>query len=64
MGTAALSPGKKLQGRKPNHSTPSSVEVKNGGAKFPLPNTSSCHDASLIKHRDKKMMKNDTVLEL
>jgi hypothetical protein len=34
-------PGMKRPGREADHSLPSSVEVKNGGAILPLPDTSS-----------------------
>jgi hypothetical protein len=37
----AISSGVKRQGREADHSPPSSVEVKNGGAIAPLPHTSS-----------------------
>jgi hypothetical protein len=36
-----LSPGVKWPGREADHSPPSSVEVKSGGAMPPLPHTSS-----------------------
>jgi hypothetical protein len=48
----APSLGVKLQGREADHSSPSSVEVKNSGTKSPLPHTSSWCGAYLIKHRD------------
>jgi hypothetical protein len=40
-----FSPGVKRPGRETDHSFPSSVEVKNGGAIPPLPIMSSCPDA-------------------
>jgi hypothetical protein len=48
----ALSPGVKRPGREANHSPPSSVDVKNGGAIPPPSDMSSWRGASLIKHRD------------
>jgi hypothetical protein len=42
MGTGALFPGAKRQMREADHSPPSSAEVKNGRAIFPLPHMSSC----------------------
>jgi hypothetical protein len=53
MGTGAFSPGVKRPGREANHSPPSSAEVKYCGTAPPLPNTSSCRGAQLIKHRVK-----------
>jgi hypothetical protein len=44
MGTGGSSPGTKRQGREAGHS-PSSSEVKNGGAIPPLPHMSSWHSA-------------------
>jgi hypothetical protein len=46
------SPGVKRPGRETDRSLPSSAEVKNGGTIPPLPDTSSWHSTSLIKHRD------------
>jgi hypothetical protein len=46
-------PGALSLGSKPDQSTPSSTEVKDGGAISPLPHKSSWHSAWLIKHRDK-----------
>jgi hypothetical protein len=43
----ALSPGGEA-----DHSPPSSIEVKNGGAIPPLPNMSSWNSYYLIKHRE------------
>jgi hypothetical protein len=37
VGTGVLSPGLKWPGREADHSPPSSVAVKNGGATRPLP---------------------------
>jgi hypothetical protein len=37
MGTEAVPPGVKRQGREADHSPPSSAQVKNGGAIPPLP---------------------------
>jgi hypothetical protein len=48
----AISPGVKRPGREADHSSPSSAEVKNGGAIPPLPPMSSWHSAKLIKHRE------------
>jgi hypothetical protein len=44
-GTGAFFPVIKRQGRDADHSSPSSAEVKNGGAILPLPHTSSWHSA-------------------
>jgi hypothetical protein len=44
--------GVKRPRRVSDHSSPSSAEVKNGGAIPPLPYTSSWRGVSLIKHRD------------
>jgi hypothetical protein len=41
MGTGAIFPGVKRQGREADHSPTSSAEVKNGGAIPPIPDTSS-----------------------
>jgi hypothetical protein len=50
MGTGTLSPGVKRPGCEDDHSLPSSVDIKNGGAKPPLP---TCfHGVVLITHRD------------
>jgi hypothetical protein len=46
-----LSPEVKRPEREADHSPPSNVEVKKGGAIPPLPHTSSWRDAYLIKHR-------------
>jgi hypothetical protein len=43
--------GAKRPVREANQSPQSIAEVKNGGAMPPLPDTSSCHGAKLIKHR-------------
>jgi hypothetical protein len=48
----ALSLGLKQQWLEAYHSCPSSVEVKNGGATPSLPPMSSCHAASVTKHRN------------
>jgi hypothetical protein len=48
----AISPEVKRPGSEVDHSPPSSVEVKNGGAIPQLPRTSSWCSASLIKHKD------------
>jgi hypothetical protein len=48
----ALSSGVKRPRHESDHSPTSNAEVKNGGAILPLPHTSSCHSAYLIKHRD------------
>jgi hypothetical protein len=48
----ALSPGGKATEYEPDHSPPSTTEVKNGGALPPLPHTSSWLNDSFIKHRD------------
>jgi hypothetical protein len=45
MGTGGSESGIKRQGREANQSPPCSVEVKNGGAIFPLPHMSSGHSA-------------------
>jgi hypothetical protein len=52
MGAETPSPGVKRQWREADHSLSSSAEVRNGGAKPPLPHMSSWHGAYLIKHRD------------
>jgi hypothetical protein len=52
MGTGDSFPGDKAAGHEADHSPPSSVEFKNGGAMPPLPHTSSWHSAWSIKHRD------------
>jgi hypothetical protein len=49
----AVSPGVKRQGRESDHQFLSSAEVKNCGAKRPLPLISSWLAALLIKHRIK-----------
>jgi hypothetical protein len=59
----------KRPGRKADHSTPSSAEVKNSRAVTPLPCTSSWRGASFIKHRDNftfyyKMIFQDLVLNI
>jgi hypothetical protein len=41
----AISPGVKRPGSEADHSSPSSAEVKNGGAIPPLPHMSSWHGA-------------------
>jgi hypothetical protein len=41
----AVSPGVAQQEREGDHSSPSSAEVKNGGAVLPLPHTSSWRGA-------------------
>jgi hypothetical protein len=43
--------GGKAAGREADYSSPSSVEVKNDGARPQLPHMSSLHSAYLIKHR-------------
>jgi hypothetical protein len=48
----ALSLGVKRSGLEAHHSTPSSAEVKNGGAIPTTCDTSSWRGAKLIKHRD------------
>jgi hypothetical protein len=40
----ALSPGLKRQDRESDNSSPSSAEIKNDGARAPLPHTSSWCD--------------------
>jgi hypothetical protein len=45
MGTGALSPEVKRPGREIHHSSPSSAEIKNGGAIPPLLRMSSWHGA-------------------
>jgi hypothetical protein len=52
MDTGSISLGVKRQGRETDRSTPSSAEVKNGGAIPLLPHTSSWRVAQLFKHRD------------
>jgi hypothetical protein len=52
MGTEDISPGIKGQEGESDHSPPSSVEAKNGGAILPRPYTSSWHGAEVIKHKD------------
>jgi hypothetical protein len=52
MRTGCFSPKVKQPGREADHQPPSNVEIKNGGAIPPLPNTSSWRGAQLIKHRD------------
>jgi hypothetical protein len=47
-----VSPGVKRQGSEAYHSPPSSTGIKNGGAIFPLPHTSSRRGGLLIKLRD------------
>jgi hypothetical protein len=49
----AVSLGVNLPGRKTDRSSPSSAKVKNFGAIPPLPHTSSCRYAKLIKNRDR-----------
>jgi hypothetical protein len=51
MSTGGSFPGVKRPGRVPDQSPPSSAEVKNDGAKPPLPHVFSWHSAYLIKHR-------------
>jgi hypothetical protein len=48
----ALSTGVKRQGLEADHSPPSSVEVKNGGAIISIPNTPSWRGAKLIKYKE------------
>jgi hypothetical protein len=48
----ALSLGIKGSWREADHSPPSTVEVRDDGAIPPVPHTSSCHVAWLIKHRE------------
>jgi hypothetical protein len=45
MSTGRTFPGDKAQGREADHSPPSSVEVKNGGAIPPFPHMSLWHSA-------------------
>jgi hypothetical protein len=45
-------PGVKRPGSEADHSPPSSIKMKNGGAVLPLPRVSSWHSAKLIKHRN------------
>jgi hypothetical protein len=49
---SVLPPGVKRQGHEADHSSPSSAEVKNGGAIPPLPHMSSLYFVSFIKQRD------------
>jgi hypothetical protein len=48
----ALSTGVKRLGHEADHSSPSSADVKNGGAVPPLPHMFSWHCVSFIKQRD------------
>jgi hypothetical protein len=43
--SGALSSRVKLRGREADHSSPSTAEIKNGGATSPLPHTSSWRGA-------------------
>jgi hypothetical protein len=52
MGTGGSSPEVKGQGYEADHSSPSSVKVRNGGAIPPHPHTPLWHGAKLIKHRE------------
>jgi hypothetical protein len=52
MGTGGSFSEVKCPGREADHSPRSRAEVKNVGAITPLPNTSPCRSAKLIKHRD------------
>jgi hypothetical protein len=52
MNTGDISSRIKRPGREVDRSPPSSAEVKNGGAIYPFPHTSSWRGAQLIKHTD------------
>jgi hypothetical protein len=51
-GGGAVSPGLKRPGREADRSPPYSDEIKNVGARPPLPNMSSWRVPYLIKHRE------------
>jgi hypothetical protein len=55
MGVWGDLPGSKAPGHEADHSPPTSVEVRNGGAIPPFP-----HLSSLIKHRDNFIFCNNT----
>jgi hypothetical protein len=52
IGSRTYNPGVMRQGREAEHISPTSAEVKNGGAILLLPHASLCHTAKIIKHGD------------
>jgi hypothetical protein len=52
VGLGTYFPGVTQQGREADHSSPSSAEIKNGGATPQHPHMSSWHDARLMKRRE------------